>query len=46
MEGRVIPIFPKDFFEKFVEEHPVQAVLVVLFGVAMAWFLLWMVVFK
>jgi len=31
----VIPIFPKKFFDEFVREHPVQAILVCVFGFTM-----------
>lgn len=42
----MIPIMPKGWAEKFVEEHPIQAVLFVMCGVVLAWFSLYMLVMR
>jgi hypothetical protein len=42
----VIPIFPKKFFEDFVREHPVQAIIFLAFGFTMLVFAITFVVMK
>jgi hypothetical protein len=40
----LIHFIPKALLDKFVAEHPVQAVLVIVFGICMLGFTIWLLV--